>query len=266
MNTPPPMPVEANGPHGYKSWSRRKKILVWPGGVLAALFIIGSISNAVSPPKPAPASHVTQSTPAPKTQAPQAAAPKVAAPQVAAPKVAAEPAPHKTTASAKPSAVATPAPASPAPVAPAAAAGPSCTMQMQAWGEANDATFTALKNDEGQVASDASLVAGDVATGNVAQVDIDNGTLGTDAAQLGSDVSTAQDSPPPTCASAFSPAYNTALSYYSQSASAMQDASQDIATGDYSDATGSLAIANTAETSANTSLSTAVSDLQAYGS
>lgn len=256
MSTPPPKPVEGNGPHGYKSWSRRKKILVWSGGVLAALFIIGSISNAASPPKPAPASHVTQSTPAPKTQAPQAAAPKDAA----------EPAPHKTTASAKPSAVATPAPASPAPVAPAAAAGPSCTMQMQAWGEANDATFTALKNDEGQVASDASLVAGDVATGNVAQVDIDNGTLGTDAAQLGSDVSTAQDSPPPTCASAFSPAYNTALSYYSQSASAMQDASQDIATGDYSDATGSLAIANTAETSANTSLSTAVSNLQAYGS
>jgi hypothetical protein len=101
-------------------------------------------------------------------------------------------------------------------------------------------------------------VAGDAATGNVAQVDIDNSTLGTDAAQLGSDVSTAQDSPPPTCASAFSPAYNTALSYYSQSASALQDASQDIATGDYSDATGSLAIANTAETSANTSLSTAV--------
>src|SRR5450631_1206706 len=202
MNAPPPKPAEGNGRHsgGYKSWSRHKKILVWSGGVLAALFIIGSISNAVSPPKPAPASHVTQSTPAPKTQAPKAAAPKVAA----------TPAPHKATASAKPSAVATPAPASPAPaspapVAPAAAAGPSCTAQVQTWGSANDATFTTLKNDEGQVASDASLVAGDAADGNVAQVDIDNSTLGTDAAQLGSDVGTAQDSPPPTCASAFSP-------------------------------------------------------------
>jgi len=33
MSTPPPKPVEGNGPHGYKSWSRRKKILVWSGGV-----------------------------------------------------------------------------------------------------------------------------------------------------------------------------------------------------------------------------------------
>jgi len=70
-------------------------------------------------------------------------------------------------------AVATPSTGQPSTGRTRCSAGPSCTMQMQAWGEANDATFTALKNDEGQVASDASLVAGDVATGNVAQVDID---------------------------------------------------------------------------------------------
>ena len=120
MNTPPPKPVEGNGPHGYKSWSRRKKILVWAGGGFAALVLASGISNAVNPPKPVAAAHVTQSAaamPAPK--------------RTQAPKVAAKVAPKKTTAPARPAATAKPAPATPVPVAPAAAAGPSCTVQMR---------------------------------------------------------------------------------------------------------------------------------------
>jgi hypothetical protein len=87
VDTPPLKPVEDNGRHsgGYKNWPRWRKALTWTGGVLAALVIIGLISNAVSSPKPAPASHVSVSAPA-----------KRASKKASAPKVAAKP--HKTTA------------------------------------------------------------------------------------------------------------------------------------------------------------------------
>ena len=80
MNTPPLKPVEGNGRHGggYKNWPRWRKALTWTGGVLAALVIIGLISNAVSPPKPAPASHASVSAPA-KPAPKKASALKVAA-------------------------------------------------------------------------------------------------------------------------------------------------------------------------------------------
>ena len=105
MSTPTLMQPAGSGPRGYKSWSRRKKILAWAGGVFLAMFVLGGIANAVSPPKPAPASNVAQSAPAaPAAPAAPEPAPVVTHTVTAAPKPAvtvthtAAPAPAPTTA------------------------------------------------------------------------------------------------------------------------------------------------------------------------
>ena len=66
MATPTLTPApSSNQPHGYKSWSRKRKILTWTGGTFGALFLVGTISSAVNPAKPtATVAHVTQSAPA----------------------------------------------------------------------------------------------------------------------------------------------------------------------------------------------------------
>jgi hypothetical protein len=206
MTTPiEPVEPSGNGPHWYKSWSRKRKILTWAGGVFAALVLIGGISNAVSPPKPAPAGHVAVSA----TAKPAAA----------------KPAPVKTTAPAEAAAPAAPAatqaPASPAPAATTpAAATPSA---MDTWCAGTGATnLQAVKTDVNQISTDAS--------------NMDVTAVETDGTQLQADATGAAATPPPV-SSAHKFNYTLAMGWY-------MIAGNKASTGDFNGASSALNTAN----------------------
>jgi len=199
---------------GYKSWSRMRKILTWTGGTFGALFILGMISSAVSPAKPAPVSHASPVT----HSAPAKPAPKVTV------KVAAKPAPvvtHTVTAAPKPAVTVThtaapkPAPAKPAPTQPAAPAPSAMADWCTGLGAAD---MAAVVTDAGQLSTDAS--------------NYDITDLESDGGQLQADAATAGLNPPPV-SSAQQANYRLGMASYSTAGS-------DAASGDFTGAASAL--------------------------
>jgi hypothetical protein len=215
MATPTLTPApSSNQPHGYKSWSRKRKVLTWTGGTFGGLVAISMISNAVSPAKPAPASHASPVT----HSAPAKPAPKVTV------KVAAKPAPvvtHTVTAAPKPAVTVThtaapkPAPAKPAPAQPAAAAPSAMADWCTGLGAAD---MAAVVTDAGQLSTDAS--------------NYDITDLESDGGQLQADAATAGLNPPPV-SSAQQANYRLGMASYSTAGS-------DAASGDFTDAASAL--------------------------
>ena len=203
MATPTLTPApSSNQPHGYKSWSRKRKILTWTGGIFGGLVAISMISNAVSPPKPAPASHASPVT----HSAPAKPAPKVTHTVTAAPKPAVT-----VTHSAAPK----PAPAKPAPAQPAAPAPSAMADWCTGLGAAD---MAAVVTDAGQLSTDAS--------------NYDITDLESDGGQLQADAATAGLNPPPV-SSAQQANYRLGMASYSTAGS-------DAASGDFTDAASAL--------------------------
>jgi hypothetical protein len=209
MTTPAP---SSNQPHGYKSWSRKRKIITWTGGIFSALTVTSMIGNAVSPAQPAvTAAHVTRSAPAKP-------APKVTV------KVTAKPAPvvtHTVTAAPKPAVTVThtaapkPAPAKPAPAQPAAPAPSAMADWCTGLGAAD---MAAVVTDAGQLSTDAS--------------NYDITDLESDGGQLQADAATAGLNPPPV-SSAQQANYRLGMASYSTAGS-------DAASGDFTGAASAL--------------------------
>ena len=213
MATPTLTPApSSNQPHGYKSWSRKRKVLTWTGGTFGGLVAISMISSAVSPPKPALVSHaaIRQVHALPTVTAPRkAAAPKVTV--KAAPVVT-----HTVTAAPKPAVTVThtaapkPAPAKPAAAAPSAMAD-WCT-------GLGAADMAAVVTDAGQLSTDAS--------------NYDITDLESDGGQLQADAATAGLNPPPV-SSAQQANYRLGMASYSTAGS-------DAASGDFTGAASAL--------------------------
>jgi hypothetical protein len=203
MATPTLTPApSSNQPHGYKSWSRKRKVLTWTGGTFGGLVAISMISNAVSPPKPAPASHASPVT----HSAPAKPAPKVTHTVTAAPKPAVT-----VTHTAAPK----PAPAKAAAAQPAAAAPSAMADWCTGLGAAD---MAAVVTDAGQLSTDAS--------------NYDITDLESDGGQLQADAATAGLNPPPV-SSAQQANYRLGMASYSTAGS-------DAASGDFTDAASAL--------------------------
>lgn len=162
MSTQPFKP--AGSGHGYKSWSQRKKILVWTGGTFAALMVTGGIANAVSPPKPAPVSHAAPAA----AQAPKAA-PKPAVTVT-----------HTVTAAPKPAPTVTHT-ATPAPSAtPAAPPADQIIARFSGTGSGNTGTFTVPADGDWHLSwsfTNGSLFAGQDENFQVYEYDATTGQL-----------------------------------------------------------------------------------------
>jgi hypothetical protein len=203
MATPTLTPApSSNQPHGYKSWSRKRKVLTWTGGTFGGLVAISMISSAVSPPKPAPASHASPVT----HSAPAKPAPKVTHTVTAAPKPAVT-----VTHTAAPK----PAPAKAAAAQPAAAAPSAMADWCTGLGAAD---MAAVVTDAGQLSTDAS--------------NYDITDLESDGGQLQADAATAGLNPPPV-SSAQQANYRLGMASYSTAGS-------DAASGDFTDAASAL--------------------------
>jgi hypothetical protein len=203
MATPTLTPApSSNQPHGYKSWSRKRKVLTWTGGTFGGLVAISMISNAVSPPKPAPASHASPVT----HSAPAKPAPKVTHTVTAAPKPAVT-----VTHTAAPK----PAPAKAAAAQPAAAAPSAMADWCTGLGAAD---MAAVVTDAGQLSTDAS--------------NYDITDLESDGGQLQADAATAGLNPPPV-SSAQQANYRLGMASYSTAGS-------DAASGDFTGAASAL--------------------------
>ena len=203
MATPTLTPApSSNQPHGYKSWSRKRKVLTWTGGTFGGLVAISMISNAVSPPKPAPASHASPVT----HSAPAKPAPKVTHTVTAAPKPAVT-----VTHTAAPK----PAPAKAAAAQPAAAAPSAMADWCTGLGAAD---MAAVVTDAGQLSTDASNY-------DITDLESDGGQLQTDAATAGLN--------PPPVSSAQQANYRLGMASYSTAGS-------DAASGDFTGAASAL--------------------------